>query len=125
MRVGVVLEDEKGLEGDVSSHFGQCKYFLIADIDDDKKKIINTNIVPNLAQHGGGGCVAVDEILKHKVTHVIAGGMGMGAQQKFASAGVKVFGCSGKVQTALDNLMKDSLGGLDPCLDHGKGDECH
>jgi len=119
MRVGVVLENEHGAHGNVCVHFGQCKYFFLADIDKDKKKITSTRIVPNTAVHGGGGCIAVDEILKYKVTHVIAGGMGMGAQQKFANAGVEVFGYSGKVQDALDDFMKDALGGLDACREHG------
>lgn len=123
MRVGVVLEDENGVHGNVCAHFGQCKYFFLADIDKDKKKIVSTRIVPNTVQHGGGGCVAVDEILKYKITHIIAGGMGMGAQQKFASAGVKVFGYSGKVQNALDDFMNNTLGGLDACREHGG--ECH
>ena len=118
MRVGVVLEDENGAHGNVCAHFGQCKYFFLADIDKDKKKITNTRIVPNTAVHGGGGCVAVDEILKYKVTHVIAGGMGMGAQQKFANAGVEVFGYSGKVQDALNDFMNNTLGGLDACREH-------
>jgi predicted Fe-Mo cluster-binding NifX family protein len=38
MKVGVVLEDENGLQGNVCAHFGQCQYFLIADIDKDKKR---------------------------------------------------------------------------------------
>jgi len=113
------LENEHGAHGNVCAHFGQCKYFFLADIDKDKKKITSTRIVPNTAVHGGGGCIAVDEILKYKVTHVIAGGMGMGAQQKFANAGVEVFGYSGKVQDALDDFMKDALGGLDACREHG------
>jgi len=125
MRVGVVLEDESGLQGDVCAHFGQCKFFLLADIDQEKKKVIHTHIVPNTASHGGGGCVAVDEILKHKVTHVIAGGMGGGAQQKFAQAGVQVFGYSGNVQKALDDFMNNALGGLGACKDHGQAGECH
>lgn len=125
MRVGVVLEDEKGLEGDVCAHFGQCKFFLLVDIDKDKKKVISSRIVPNTAVHGGGGCVAVDEILKYEVTHVIAGGMGMGAQQKFAQAGVGIFGFSGKVKDALDDFMNNALGGLDACKDHGNNDSCH
>ena len=125
MKVGVVLEDEKGLQGNVCDHFGQCKYFLLADIDESSRKVISTCIVPNTAQHGGGGCVVVDELLKHPVTHVIAGGMGGGAQQKFANAGVQVFGYSGKVQAALDALMKNALGGLDTCRDHGVGGVCH
>jgi len=125
MRVGVVLEDENGVQGNVCAHFGQCRFFLLADIDKDKKKITSTRIVPNTAVHGGGGCVAVDEILKHKITHVIAGGMGMGAQQKFAQAGVKVFGYSGNVQKALDDFMNNALGGLDACKDDGQGGSCH
>lgn len=125
MRVGVVLEDESGVQGNVCAHFGQCKFFLLADIDKDKKKIISTRIVPNTAVHGGGGCVAVDEILQYKITHVIAGGMGMGAQQKFAMAGVEVFGYAGNVQKALDDFMNNELGGLDACKDHGNGGSCH
>ncbi|MDD5282226.1 MAG: NifB/NifX family molybdenum-iron cluster-binding protein [Candidatus Omnitrophica bacterium] len=125
MRVGVVLEDDSGVHGNVCTHFGQCRYFLLADIDKDKKDITSTRIVPNTAVHGGGGCVAVDEILKHKVTHVIAGGMGMGAQAKFAQAGVEVFGYSGNVQKALDDFMNNALGGLDACENHGNGKSCH
>ena len=125
MRVGVVLEDENGIHGNVCAHFGQCKYFFLVDIDKDKKKIIGTRIVPNTAVHGGGGCIAVDEILKHKITHVIAGGMGAGAQQKFANAGVQIFGYSGKVQTALDDFMNNTLGGLGACRDHGDSGKCY
>jgi len=125
MRVGVVLEDERGLEGDVCAHFGQCRFFFIADVDVANKKIVGTRVVPNTAVHGGGGCLAVDEILKHKVTHVIAGGMGVGAQNKFASAGVKVFGYSGNVRKAIDDLLKNALGGLEACKDHGEGGSCH
>jgi predicted Fe-Mo cluster-binding NifX family protein len=125
MKVGVVLEDESGIKGNVCAHFGQCKFFFLVDIDKDKKKITGSRIVPNTAVHGGGGCVAVDEILKHKITHVIAGGMGMGAQQKFAQAGVEIFGYSGRVKDALDDFINNALGGLDACKGHGHGESCH
>lgn len=118
MRVGITLENDRGLESDVSHHFGQCKYFLIADVESDKVK--ETKIVPNTAQHGSGGCVAVDEILKHNVTHVIAGGMGMGAQNKFSQSGIKVFGFSGKAKDAIATFLKNNLGGLDACRQHGE-----
>ena len=125
MRVGVVLEDEKGLAGNVCAHFGQCKFFFLAEIDEVKKRIISTRTVPNTVSHGGGGCVAVDELLKYKITHVIAGGMGGGAQQKFAQAGVSVFGYDGNVQKALDDFMNNALGGLEACKDHGHEGNCH
>ncbi|NLE65543.1 MAG: hypothetical protein GX606_06480 [Elusimicrobia bacterium] len=119
MKIGVVLEDDRGLEGNVCAHFGQCLNFLIADISPDGKAILESRVVPNRAQHGGGGCVAVDEILQYGITHVIAGGMGMGAQQKFASRGVKIFGFEGPVKDGIAALLANSLGGIEPCQDHG------
>jgi predicted Fe-Mo cluster-binding NifX family protein len=120
MILGITMDDDKGLEGDVSLHFGQCRYFFIADIKDNN--IVDSKVIQNNATHGGGGCIAVDEILKHKVTHVIAGGMGMGAQNKFAQAGVAVFGYSGKVKDAVESLLRNTLGGLGSCKEHG---DCH
>jgi predicted Fe-Mo cluster-binding NifX family protein len=120
MRLGITLEDQGGLESNVAEHFGQCKYFFLLDIENSKVK--NSRIVANTAVHGGGGCVAVDELLKYDITHVIAGGMGMGAQQKFAQAKVKVFGYSGKVKEAIDDFLTNKIGGLGACKEHGT---CH
>lgn len=119
------MEDENGVHGNVCAHFGQCKFFFLADIDQAKKKITGTRIVPNTTVHGGGGCVAVDEILRYNVTHVIAGGMGMGAQAKFAQAGVQIFGYSGKVQDALNDFLNNALGGIDACREHSQDGGCH
>ena len=118
MKVGVTLEDDRGLNSNVSAHFGQCSHFLIVDIE--KAEIQQIRVVPNFAQHGGGGCTAVEEVLKHNITHVIAGGMGAGAQNKFAEADVQIFGYSGKAQDAIACLIKDSLGGLEACREQGK-----
>lgn len=120
MRVGITLDDQGGLQSNVAEHFGQCKYFFLLDIENNKVK--SSKIVENTAVHGGGGCIAVDELLKYKVTHVIAGGMGGGAQAKFANAGVRIFGYSGKVKEAIEDLLANKLGGLDSCADHGA---CH
>ena len=120
MRIGVTLEDGLGLESNVSAHFGQCPFFLIVDVE--KGKIGKSQVVKNTAEHGGGGCVAVAEILKHNLTHVIAGGMGMNAQNKFAAAGVKVYGFSGKAGDAVQQLLENNIGGLEGCKEHGNGD---
>ncbi|HAH05719.1 MAG TPA: dinitrogenase iron-molybdenum cofactor biosynthesis protein [Elusimicrobia bacterium] len=122
MKIGVVLGDAGGLESEVCAHFGQCSHFLIVEAEGGRIK--SSRVVPNGAQHGGGGCQAVGEILKHKVTHVIAGGMGMGAQGKFAAAGVAVFGFAGKAGDGVAQLLASSLEkGIAPCQDH-HGD-CH
>lgn len=117
IRIGITLDSDGGLESDVSRHFGQCRYFCVVDMDG--KTVKSSQVVLNSAQHGGGGCRAVDEMLRHKVTHVIAGGMGMGAQEKFAAAGVKIFGYSGKAKEALNHFIENALGGLDACREHG------
>lgn len=122
MRLGITLEDERGMESNVSQHFGQCRYFLIVDIEGDQ--ITGSKVVRNNAEHGGGGCLAVNEIMNHNVTHVISGGMGGGAQQKFAAAGVEVFGFSGTVKDAVSAFTKKVLGGLDAC-GGGHGHSCH
>jgi len=122
MRLGITLEDENGFESNVAQHFGQCRYFFIVNIEGNK--IMETRVVPNNAQHGGGGCLAVDEILRHKVDCVIAGGMGGGAQQKFSQAGVKVFGYSGRAQDAIRDFLNGPLNGLDACRDHGSAESC-
>jgi predicted Fe-Mo cluster-binding NifX family protein len=121
MKIGITLNDAGGLKSEVCAHFGQCSHFLI--VETDGKKITSSKVVPNGAQHGGGGCQAVGEILKHGVTHVIAGGMGIGAQNKFAAANVPIFGCSGTAENAVKALLESSLGGIDPCAghDHGEG----
>ena len=126
MRIGVVLEDASGLKGNVCAHFGKCTNFLIIDIAADNQTIQKTTDIPNTVQHGSGGCQVMAEILKYQITHVIAGGMGMSAQQKFASCGVKIFGFQGNVQDGIDALLKNSLGGIEPCKEHGFGNHnCH
>jgi len=117
MRIAVTLGNEKGLESEVFPHFGQCTHFLIAEIKDGK--IADYKVVKNNSTHGGG-CRAVDELLKYKITHIISGGMGMGAQQKFANAGIKIFGYSGTVKTAIEKLLQNELSSLDACKEHSE-----
>ncbi len=121
MKIGITLNDEQGMKSEVCAHFGQCSHFLIVDVENGKVK--DSKVVANTAVHGGGGCTAVTEILKYGITHVIAGGMGMGAQNKFAAANVPIFGCSGTAENAVKALIDSSLGGIDPCAghDHGEG----
>ena len=118
MKIGITLNDTAGLESEVCAHFGQCSHFLI--VETEGSEIKTASVSANCAQHGGGGCQAVSEILKYGVTHVIAGGMGMGAQQKFSAAGVKIFSFTGKAGDAVKMLIANELpAGIEACKDHG------
>ncbi len=116
MKIGITLNDDQGLKSEVCAHFGQCSHFLI--VESDGKVITSSKVVPNNAVHGGGGCLAVTEILKYGITHVIAGGMGGGAQNKFAAANVPIFGYAGTAENAVKAMLESKLGGIDPCAGH-------
>jgi len=124
MKIGVTLNDAAGLESEVCVHFGQCSHFLLVDAEDGKIKA--SKVVENKAVHGGGGCQAVSEIMKYGITYVIAGGMGMGAQQRFASAGIPIFSFCGKAKDAVEALLAGKISkGIEPCKEHEKEGECH
>jgi len=107
MRVGISLEDENGLYSNVCKYFGKCSHLFILDID--KNKIISSRIVPNHVQHNGKECKVADEVLKYRITHLIAGNIGATAQKMFAQANVRVFRYSGNVKDAIDNFLKKKV----------------
>lgn len=122
MKIAITLENNDGLNSIVSNHFGQCSYFFIADIENNEVK--NAKLVTNQGQHGRG-CAAVYELANQNVTHLIAGGMGQGALQKCADAGLKVFSGSGTVKEALEAFFQGTLKGVDACLSHEGCEEHH
>jgi predicted Fe-Mo cluster-binding NifX family protein len=104
MKVGISLEDENGLYSNVCKHFQESSHFFILDID--KNKIISSRIVPNYAQHNSKENKVADEILKYRITHLIAGNLGETAQKRFAQSRVQVFRYSGNVKDTIDNFLK-------------------
>jgi predicted Fe-Mo cluster-binding NifX family protein len=124
MRIGITLDENKGLDSRVSMHFGQYAYFMIVEVENNQIK--SHKIIENALAHGGGGCPAVGEMLKHKISYIISGGMGAGAKMKFENAGVKVFGFNGKAKDAVENLLKNNLKEIENCQDHNEHNhKCH
>jgi len=103
MKIGISLEDENGLYSNICEYFQESSHFFILDID--KNKIISSRIVLNHVLHNGKECIVADEILKYKITHLIAGDIGVVAQRRFAQASVQVFRYSGNVKDAIDNFL--------------------
>jgi len=107
MKVGISLEDENGLYSNVCEYFRECSHFFILDID--KNKIISSRIVQNYVQHNGKESKVADEMLKYRITHLVADKMGMAAQKRFREANVQVFRYSGNVKDAIDNFLKKNV----------------
>ena len=107
MKVGISLEDENGLYSNVCEYFGKCSHFFILDID--KNKIVSSRIVPNHVRYNGKKCIVADEMLKYRITHLVADKMEMVAQKRFAQANAQVFKYSGNVKDAIDNFLKKNV----------------
>ncbi len=83
MRIAIPTADN----GLLSMHFGHCSTFSFIDVDTETKHIDSkTEAEPPPHEPG----VLPKWLHEHGVDLVIAGGMGMRAQQLFHQAGVKV-----------------------------------
>ena len=103
--------------GRLCMHFGHCEQFVIFNIDREKKSIASHEALTPPPHEPG---VLPKWLSEQGVNFVIAGGMGGGAQMKFADAGVKVFGFDRTAKDAIDNFLKNELGRLSACKEHGK-----
>ena len=71
----------------ICSHFGHCEYFALIDVDEVKKEIVKKELIPS-PEHQPG--LLPTWLAEKGVSLVIAGGMGMNAQNLFQQKGVKV-----------------------------------
>ena len=116
MRIAVTYEN-----GEIFQHFGHTEHFKIYDVMDGK--IVGEQIVPT----NGSGHGALAGFLKAaQVDALICGGIGMGAQNALAEAGIALYGgVTGSADAAAKALAEGTLR-FDPdakCDHHGHGHE--
>lgn len=73
--------------GMLCAHFGHCEQFALIDADEEKK-VITKKIIVDAPEHQPG--LLPPWLAQQGVNCVIAGGMGMSAQNLFVNNGVKV-----------------------------------
>jgi ATP-binding protein involved in chromosome partitioning len=73
--------------GAMCAHFGHCEQFALIDVNEETKKVTGKVMVP-APEHQPG--LLPPWLAGQGVNCVIAGGMGMSAQNLFANHGVKV-----------------------------------
>lgn len=118
MRVAVTYED-----GMIFQHFGHTENFKFYDIQD--KKVVGSEII---GTNGSGHGALATFLAEHKVDVLICGGIGGGAQNALAEAGIKLFGgVSGEADQVVEAFLTDKLE-YDPdvqCDHHGENHEHH
>ena len=107
MRIAIPCDNNKGLESEVSMHFGRSPYYAFVDIENDEVK--NVKIVPlPFADHGIGDLP--NFVKQNGGEIVIAYGMGGRAADFFNQLGIKVLiGVQGKVREVIDAFLEDRL----------------
>ena len=100
MKIAVTYED-----GQIFQHFGHTQQFKLYDIEDNK--ITGTEILDS----GDFGHESLTILLRQKgVELLICGGIGGGAQQALASAGIKhLGGCSGNADENVKAFLNGTL----------------
>ena len=132
MKIAVTYEN-----GEIFQHFGHTETFKIYEVTDGK--ITGTQIVDT---NGNGHGALAGFLVENGVDTLICGGIGGGAQNALAQAGIRLFGgVSGNADEAVNAFLAGALG-YDPdvhcnhhdhhgeeghsCGDHGCGSHsCH
>ncbi|MBN1367473.1 MAG: NifB/NifX family molybdenum-iron cluster-binding protein [Dehalococcoidales bacterium] len=92
--------------GGLCPHFGHCEEFALIDVDEKKKVILKQTTVP-APEHQPG--LLPPWLAKQGVNCVIAGGMGMSAQNLFTNNGVTVV--TGVMETDPEKAVLNHLNG--------------
>jgi len=115
MRIAVAANDNLGLDGVVSAHFGRCPYYTLADVESWKVQDIKVVDNPFYGSHGQQGEVP-SFIHRQGASVIIAGGMGTRAIGYFNQFGIEVVtGAVGKIEDAVNSYLAGKLSGSQPC----------
>lgn len=114
MLIAIAAEDDNGLAGQVSMHFGRCPYYVLAEIEDGK--IAGSRVEKNIhfGNHQPGQMPTYIRDLGANV--ILAGGMGPRAVDMFQRYGIEVAtGAVGNVGRVLEAYLRGDLQGIVPC----------
>ncbi|MCD8039584.1 MAG: DUF134 domain-containing protein [Lachnospiraceae bacterium] len=119
MRIAVTYEN-----GEIFQHFGHTEQFKVYDVEDNrivKEQVVDTN--------GQGHGALANLLLNGQVNVLICGGIGSGAQNALAEAGIKLYGgVSGNADEAVAAYIAGRLD-YNPDVkcshhEHGEGHSC-
>jgi len=89
VRIVIPVLDKKGLDAQLSEHFGRAPYFAVVDVDTDGS-VTDQKMITNESEHFGGVGNPPDRILQLRPNALITYGMGPRALNIFQEAKVAV-----------------------------------
>ena len=119
MKIAVTYDN-----GNIFQHFGRTEYFKVYEVED--KKVVSSEVI---ASNGVGHGALAGLLAGQAVDVLICGGIGGGARNALAQAGIQLYpGASGGADAQVEALLAGRLS-YDPdtvCAhhDHGEGHDC-
>ena len=99
-KLGVTYEN-----GEIFQHFGHTEQFKIYEVEDGK--VVSSEVVDT---NGSGHGALAGFLQERRVDALICGGIGGGAQNALAAAGIRLYaGCSGSADAAVEENIKNEL----------------
>jgi len=89
VRIVVPVSEEKGIDSQLSQHFGRAPFYAFIDLD-EKRQVIGQGTIANTSEHFGGVGLPPDRILQLKPSALVTYGLGSKALRIFQDAGVAV-----------------------------------
>jgi predicted Fe-Mo cluster-binding NifX family protein len=114
-KIVLTANDDRGLQGEVSQHFGHCSHFVLAHVDADRQ-VTSAEVHPNpyAERHEPGQIPQFIQSLGADV--VVAGGMGAKAIAWFRQLGIEVVtGARSGVAETLDAYLAGAFAGASEC----------
>jgi len=123
-KIALACEDNQGLKGQISQHFGRCPSYLIVDVEGNEVRKMDSINNPYFDNHIPG---KVHQFIKEQGAHVmIAGGMGPRAIDMFTTFGIEVVtGAIGNTGNVLQAYLRGEISGVEPCKHDHPGDHDH
>lgn len=116
MRIAVTYEN-----GEIFQHFGRTENFKIYEVEE--KKVVSSEVI---SSNGNGHGALAGVLAEQNVDVLICGGIGGGALNALAQAGIEVCaGASGDTDKAVEDYLNGNLvdAGM-TCNHHGEGHTC-
>ena len=116
MKIAVTYDN-----GNVFQHFGRTEFFKVYDVEDNK--VISSEVI---GSNGVGHGALAGLLSDRSVDVLICGGIGGGAQQALADAGVELIaGAEGDTDQAVEAYLKGELISTGANCDHHHHEEGH
>lgn len=123
MKICVPVIEDRGLESEMSAHFGSAPLFLVVDSETAEVRAIPNRDV----HHGHGMCRPLASLAGERIDGVVVGGIGRGALAKLRAASISVYlGDRPTVGEAIAAFRSGELREVTPesaCAHHGHGHE--